>query len=168
VTVVARSLISIPERSATATWEAIVQLIAPHPRSAARRDLDAVAGVACSCITDEALANDPLVVHGVGPRLRIYALYGDDAVEGDRADESVLSYVPTDGDWRMSIPCLPDDLAWVQSKLKGASGRVTARELGAEMDEHANGSGDRCSTAGSAVALVVDRDVFFRRKGGRI
>jgi hypothetical protein len=163
VTVVARSLISIPERSATATWEAIVQLIAPNARSAARRDLDAVAGVACSCITDKALAGDPLVVHGVGPRLRIYALYGDDAVEGDRANESALSYVPTDGDWQMSIPCLPDDLPWVQRRLNGASTRVTARALGAEVEEHTDGSGDRSSTGGSAVPLAVDRDAFFRR-----
>jgi len=164
VTVLARSLISIPERSATATWEAIVQLIAPNAHSAARRDLDAVAGVACSCITDQALAVDPLVVYGGGPRLRIYALYGDDAVEGDRVNESALSYVPTEGDWRMSIPCLPDDLPWVQRRLNGASSRVTARALGAEVEEDADGSGNRSSsTGGSEVPLAVDRDAFFRR-----
>lgn len=162
MTVVARWFISIPERSATATWERIVRLIAPDARSAPRRDLDAVAGVACSCITDEALAHDPLVVYGVGPRVRIYALYGDDSVEGDSANESPLSFVPTDGDWHMSIPCLPDDLQWVERSLKAVSGRVTARSLGTTVD--ADGGEDRFSvTDAKAVPYAVDRDAFFRR-----
>ncbi len=163
MTVVARSLISIPERSATATWEAIVELIAPDARSAARRDLEAVLGIACSCITDETLADDPMVVYGVGPRLRIYALYGDDAVEGDGANESPLSYVPTDGDWHLSIPCLPDDLPWVQRGLNEVSNRVTARALGTAVDGDTAEGGDRSSiTDGRVGPLAVDRDAFFR------
>jgi hypothetical protein len=79
MSVVARTFVSVPERSAVETWSRIVELIAPNHHSAARKELATVAGVACSCISDEALADDPIVVHGVGPRLRIYALYGDDA-----------------------------------------------------------------------------------------
>lgn len=164
MTIVARTLISIPERSAGATWESIVQLIAPDVGSAARAELAAVAGVACSCIADETLSNDPLVVHGVGPRLRVYALYGDDAIEGDGANESALSYVPTDGDWKMSIACLPDDLEWVQRSLKAVSARVTARALGAAVAGDDTEDADGASKAASGVAsLAVNRDAFFRR-----
>jgi hypothetical protein len=160
MTVVARTLLSIPERSATATWEQIVQLIAPDPHSPARRELAAVAGVACSCITDETVLDDPLTVYGVGSRLRIYALYGDDAIEGDRANESPLSYVPTDGDWHMSIPCLPDDLVWVQRSLETVSARVTARPLGADVEGDAGGVS---SFNSKAAPPTMDLDAFFRR-----
>lgn len=162
MSIVARTVVSVPERSATDTWETIVRLIAPDNGSAARRELAAVAGIACSCISDEALSEDPIVVHGVGPRLRVYALYGDDAVDGERANESALSWVPTDGDWRMSIPCLEDDLAWVQTKLAKSSRRVAARVLGAEVagDDEEQGRG---GARPNAAAPSVDLDAFFRR-----
>jgi hypothetical protein len=160
VTVVARTFVSVPVRSATHTWQCIVALVAPDPKSPARRELAAVAGVACSCIADEALV-EALVVHGVGPRLRVYALYGDDAVEGENANESALSWVPTDGDWRMSLPCLSDDLAWVQGKLAKASARVTARALGAVVD--GEDDGDERAPAWDCGEPVVDLDAFFRR-----
>ena len=169
MTIVARTLISLPERSASATWEQIVQLIAPDARSSARRELAAVAGIACGCITDEALADNALVVYGVGPRLRIYALYGDDAIEGDGANESPVSYVPTDGDWRMSIPCLPDDLEWVQRSLNATSRRVTARAVGAAVEEDSDDDPNRSSPpAGGAASLTVDRGAFLRQEGDRV
>jgi hypothetical protein len=164
MTTIARTFVSVPQRSATETWAAIVDLIAPDPKSSARRDLDAVAGVACSCITDEALANDALVVYGSGPRVRIRALYGDDAIDGDGANESTLSFVPTDGDWLMSIPCRPDDLEWVQRKLKAASRRVFARALGEPVDDQ-NDEDNEDSKQSSAIGrppFVVDRSAFFR------
>ena len=162
MTAVRRTFVSIPERSATDTWGCIVALIAPDSDSPARGELAAVAGVACSCISDEALADDALVVYGAGPRLRVYALYGDDAVEGERANESALSWVPTDRDWRMSIPCLSDDLAWVQARLARTSTRVSARVLGAavEGDEEEPG---RATATRSDAAPGVDLDAFFRR-----
>lgn len=160
MTTVARTFVSVPQRSATDTWAAIVVLIAPDSNSAARADLLAVAGVACSCIADEALADDAIVVHGVGPRLRVYAIYGHDAVDGEGANESALSWVPTDGDWHLSLPCLPDDLGWVQGKLAKASNRVTARELGASIDEEEGGGRSAAQGASSEVAL--DLDSFLR------
>ncbi len=161
MTTVARTFISVPQRSASETWEAIVALIAPDSNSAARSELSAVAGVACSCIADEALAGDPIVVYGVGPRLRVYAVYGDDAVDGEGANESALSWVPTDGDWRLSLPCPSDDLAWVQSKLAKASKRVTARELGAAIDDE---DGDRSASVRAADSgVAVDLSSFLRR-----
>jgi hypothetical protein len=158
---VARTLISIPERSATDTWERIVRLIAPDASSPARRELAAVTGVACSCISDEALADDALVVHGVGPRLRIYALYGDDAVDGERANESALSWTPTDGDWMISMPCQPDDLHWVQNKLAEASIRITARALGTAIEDEEEVN--RAAATSGGAAPTIDLDAFLRR-----
>lgn len=162
MTIVVRTLISVPERSASATWERVVELIAPDTESAARRELSAVGGVACSCIADEALADDPLVVHGVGPRLRIYALYGDDAVDQERSNESALGWIPTAGGWRMSIPCLPDDLAWVRAKLARVSARVTAREVGTAIDDEDQREGEQAASRTDA-PTGIDMDAFFRR-----
>lgn len=162
MTVVSRTIVAIPERSADDAWNRIVELIAPDPGSNARTELASIAGVACSCITDEALADDPLVVHGTGPRLRIYALYGDDAVEGDRTNESPLNWTPTQGDWRMSIPCLADDLAWIQTKLARTSMRVTARELGAPVDGDEDVE-NRSAIAPKESGRVLDVNAFLRR-----
>ncbi len=161
MTIVARTFISIPGRTATATWAAIVDLVAPDAASAARKDLDAVAGTVCSCITDEVLADDPIVIYGNGPRVRIYGLYGEDAIDGDRRSEGTLSFVPTDGDWQMSIPCLPDDLAWVQRSLASASKRVVARAVGEPVD--GDDDRDESRKSSSAISFAVDRDAFLRQ-----
>jgi hypothetical protein len=162
MTVVSRTIVAIPERSAEDVWNRIVELIAPNRDSVARTELARVAGVACSCITDEALADDALVVHGTGPRLRIYAVYGDDAVEGDRKNESPLSWVPTEGDWRMSIPCLAGDLSWIQAMLAQTSKRVTARELGAPVDGDEDAD-NRSASMPREPGLAVDLNAFFRQ-----
>jgi hypothetical protein len=167
VTVVTRTIRSTPHRSASDTWDLIVQLIAPSAASDARRELARVTGVACSCIADESLATDPIVVYGAGPRVRVRALYGDEAIEGDAANESPLSFVPTDGDWRMSIPCNADDLAWVQRQLLATSTRVSARALGEAVPDTDDDHGDsgRASIVGppSEPASEFDHDAFFRR-----
>jgi hypothetical protein len=155
VTVIARRFASVPQRSAVDTWKAIVKLIAPDSASPARCELDAVAGVACSLIASEMSAC--IVVYGSGPRLRIYCVFGDDAVEGANVSENALSYVPTDGDWQMSLPCPLDELAWVQKSLQ-ASVRVSARDEG--EDFCAENSEDGAAKA--AAALTINLDAFLR------
>ncbi len=134
MTVVARRIVSLPIRSALDTWDAIVALIAPETKSDARIELAAVAGVVCSVITDEALSDDALVVYGDGPRVRIYCLYGEEALEGDDASEGALGFTPTSNDWRMSVPCFPDDLQWVSHALARRSSRISARAVGSDLD----------------------------------
>ncbi|HEX8674875.1 MAG TPA: hypothetical protein VF710_23450 [Longimicrobium sp.] len=155
MTVVARRLASVPARSAVDTWDAIVELIAPDPKSSARTDLNAAAGVACSLIAGEMSA--PIVVYGSGPRLRVYCLYGDAAIDGDDVTEGPLTYVPTEGDWHMSLPCPEEELDWVQRRLR-SSMRVSARddrsEVGDEKSEDRGARGDG--------APVVDLDAFLR------
>lgn len=155
MTVVARRFLSIPERTASATWTAISALLAPDENSAAAVELHAIAGLASSLISREAMTS-PLVVWGVGPRVRIYCLYNEDAIEGDDANETSLTFNPTDGDWNMSLPCPSEDLEWIKSALKAKSQRVTARDMESTVDEEEDSDGKRSAEA------AVDLEAFFK------
>src|SRR4030042_4651426 len=128
MTTISRKIIAIPARSASEAWKVIVNLIAPQTDSDAQRELLETTGIASSLITDEAMKNAPIVVYGVGPRIRIYCLYNEDAITGENASEETLPFSPTEGDWKMSLPCPAEDLDWVQRALKKRSGRITARD----------------------------------------
>jgi hypothetical protein len=117
-----------------------VSLLTRGQTSDKSRELNAVVGVASSVIVDHAAADAPIVVTCSGPRTRIYCLYDDDALDESSANESSLSFDPLEGDWRVSLPCLADDLAWVQRALKERSSRITARDAaeGIAVTEGAN------------------------------
>lgn len=155
MTIVSRTFASVPARSAQGTWDAIVDLIVPSSASPARRELGEVAGVACSIIAGEMRA--PIVVYGAGPRLRIYCVYGDDAIEGSAVDEEPLSFIPTDGEWRMSLPCPAEELPWVRRNL-ARSRRVSARD---ESEGPAVEQEDD-NRVSPLTAPAVDRDAFLR------
>ena len=156
MTVVARKFISIPERTASATWSAIIQLLAPDSQSEAALELASVAGIASSLISREAMTA-PVVVCGSGPRVRIYCLYGEDAIEGDDANEAALSFNPTARDWKMSLPCPAEDLSWVQGALNAKSKRITARDMDTAFDSKEETSGPK-----NQVETVVDLEAFFK------
>ena len=90
------------------------------------------------------------VVYGSGPRVRLYCLYGDKAISGDGASESALAFNPTEGDWRMSLPCRADDLDWVRDALKRKSSRITARDLD-ESIESDDDSAERKASSGLSI-----------------
>jgi hypothetical protein len=138
MTLVARRFKSIPERSALETWGAISNVLAPRLSSSSRGELDAIAGIASSLITREAMRDSAIVVHGSGPRVRIYCLYGEEALTGEKASEQILAFDATAGDWHLSLPCPAEDLEWVQAALQRRSTRVTARNLRAEVEGTAN------------------------------
>jgi hypothetical protein len=122
---VRRNFIATPARPAAATWAAIVAVVAPEG-APGRGELEAAAGVAASLIAAEAWRRTAAVLSGVGPQLRIYCLYGEDAIVADDANEDALSWSPTDGDWSLSLPCPPEDLDWVTAALAQVSSRITA------------------------------------------
>lgn len=128
-TVASRTIRSTPSRDALDTWIAIVDLLTKEAASAARTELLAVGGVAASVIADQAPKDAAITVTCDGPRTRIYCLYDEDAIDGSGENEAALGYDPLKGDWRLSLPCLADDLAWVQAALKKHSARITAREI---------------------------------------
>jgi hypothetical protein len=149
----ARVIRATPYRPADEAWDVIVGLLAPEG-GAARDELMKVAGVATSLIAAEAPKNDKILVWGGGPQVRITCIYGEDAITDDAREEK-LPRSPTDGDWRMSLPCPEEDLTWVQAALAKKSQRITARRLGEKPDTDAEeGQG--------ASAATIDEEAFFR------
>jgi hypothetical protein len=134
-TVASRVIRSSPHRDTASTWELIVELLTQGKQGAARTELMSVAGVASSIIAERTPKDAAIVVTCDGPRTRIYCLYDDDAIDGGDAKEDSLGYEPLKGDWAVSLPCLADDLAWVQRELKAKSARVTAREQSSRLGE---------------------------------
>lgn len=130
-TVASRTFRSTPQRDALQTWSAIVDLLTQGKADATRTELLAVAGTAASIIADQAPKDAAIVITCDGPRTRIYCLFDDDAIEGSDANEDALGFDPLKGQWRVSLPCPADDLAWVQGALKKHSDRITARDLNA-------------------------------------
>jgi hypothetical protein len=154
-TVVRRTFASSPARDAHETWIAIVDLLTKACPAADREELIAVAGTAASTISDQAPRDVPIVVTCDGPRTRIYCLYDEDAVEGSDSNEDVLGFDPLKGDWAISLPCLADDLAWVQSALARDSKRVTARDVSDGL------AADAGTKSEAAAALTFDPAGFL-------
>lgn len=155
MTVVSRRVVATPARSASASWDVIVKLVAA-PGSPARQELQRIEGIASCIIAEESLKNDPCVVFGSGPRVRIYCLYNEDAIAGEDANEAALTFTPTEGDWQMSLPCAADDLEWVKKALEERSTHVTAREAGTAVDPEPS------SASSSSTGAVIDREAFLR------
>lgn len=155
-TVASRTFRSNPQRDAHQTWVAIVDLLTQGKTGVARTELLAVAGVACSIITDQAPRDAAIIVTCDGPRTRIRCLYDDDAIDGEDANEDVLGFDPLKGDWRVSLPCLADDLAWVDEALKKSSTRVTARDSA----ETTINNGEKAAGSASQ-ALTLDLKGFL-------
>src|SRR3989442_8513200 len=120
-TVITRFIASTPKRTATETWDKIVSILAPDSQSSGRSELQKVAGVAASSIASEAPKEDSFITYGNGPQVRIYCVFGEDAVSGEGVNEDGLKEAAAAGDWRMSMPALSEDLDWTQKKLKSLS-----------------------------------------------
>ena len=154
-TVASRTFRSTPWRDAHMTWTEIVELLTHGKAGAARTELRDVAGIAASVIADQAPYGFPIVVTCDGPRTRIYCIYDDDAIDGSDANEDSLGFDPLKGEWRLSLPCLSSDLAWVQPALKQCSNRITARDRDASVSTE--GSANSAGTQN----LVLDAKGFL-------
>ncbi len=134
---VRREIASIPVRTAGETWQAIIDLIS-RDGSVDACTLKAAASVMESLIADEHPATAPIVVKGEGPRLVIYCLYNEAAMEADKSVDP-LNWNPTGGaDWRMSAPAEAGDVAWMNNTLKSRAPRITihdAAETPTEEDD---------------------------------
>ena len=157
-TVVVRRVVATPGRPAAMAWAVIADLLATQ-NSAARGELNAVAGIAISLIAAEAMSESPMVVHGVGPRLRVYCLYGEEAMLAEGTSEEPLPWCPTDGDWKMSLPCPPEDLSWVQAALANRSDRIKARDWSTRAPS--KDETNRSSMV-AANSNTIDVDAFLR------
>jgi hypothetical protein len=136
-----RDISSIPERSASETWQRIIDLVTSNGSKDAQQ-LKAAAGVMGSIITDEHPASRPILLEGVGPQLRIYCRYKMDAIEqGSGVD--ALNWNPTEGDWTMHVPCDRENIDWVRKSLATSSPRIKVFDVTEEEraeDETAKGA----------------------------
>jgi hypothetical protein len=148
-----RDISSIPHRSASETWQRIVDLVT----GADSKDVDQLtraAGVMASIIADEHPAARAIVLEGVGPQLRIYCRYGLKAVEeGSTVD--ALTWNPTDGDWTMHVPCDDENITWVRASLEKSSPRIKVFDV---TEEERADDGDRAASAvtKTASSIVID------------
>jgi hypothetical protein len=119
-----RDLASVPLRTASETWNQLVELVT-GVSSQDVNQLRAAAGTMGSIITDEHPKDRPIIFEGVGPQLRIYLLYGEDAVSAGEEVDS-LTWAPTAGNWTLHVPCDAENLEWVRRSLGRTSPRIKA------------------------------------------
>ena len=150
---VRRDVSSIPFRSASETWQAIVDLVS-GPDSTDIQHLKGAAGVMGSIITDEHLAPRAIILEGVGPQLRIYGRYGMKAVEAG-GDVDALTWNPTAGDWTMHVPCDAQNMSWVKAALAKSSPRLRVFDI-LETDRAEEEEG---TAAAKSSGVVVDWNV---------
>lgn len=155
-TVASRTFRSIPHRDASATWEAIVELLTHGEHGAKREELMSVSGVAATLISDETPKSAPIVVTCDGPRTRIYCVFDDDALDEGESKEDSLPFDALQGEWGVSLPCGADDLVWVQAQLKRHSTRITARDLAQGI------STEDDQKAAAAGGFVLDIEGFLK------
>jgi hypothetical protein len=130
-----RDIASIPQRSATATWAKYKTLVTGKS-SVDVAQIDAAASVMTSLITDEAFKDRPLTLTGVGDRLVVYLVHGQQALEtGDAADP--LNWNPTAGEWRLFVPCPDDQYDWARKTLAARAPRLMVLRREEEIREEA-------------------------------
>lgn len=136
---VKRYISSLPRRSAAETWQEIVRLITGSG-SVDAASLTSAASVMESLITDEHPAKVPIVVKGVGSRLVIYCLFGEDAMDAG-LDVDKLGWNPTAGDWVMTAPTDAVDVPWMNKTLRERASRISVHDVRvAPADEEATNS----------------------------
>ena len=148
---VRRDISAIPLRTASETWDAIVDLVTGSGSKDVRQLQDAV-GVMGSIITDEHPKDCAIVLEGVGAQLRIYCRYGMKAIE-EGAKLDTLTWNPTAGDWTMHVPCDAENIAWVKASLARTSNRIKAFDV-ADGDWSATEISD--TAAKSSHHILVD------------
>ena len=68
-------------------------LLASDESSDAHVELMSVSGIASSLISSDAMKDAAVVCTGSGPRVRVYGLYGEDAITGEDANEATLQFL---------------------------------------------------------------------------
>lgn len=148
---VARRFLASPARLSSTAWQTISDLITKGD-SAAASEFASVKGIASSLINDQAFENHPLVVKNKGPRLRIYCLYGEDAISAEDKNEEALSWSPTAAEWHAFLPCLPDEVDEMKKLAAGKSKKFTIYNVEAGIpDDEAEEEKVAAETANTTV-----------------
>lgn len=133
MSVISRKFAASPSRTAADTWSTIVSVIAAESEND-KEKLNSITGIIASIISDETPATNPITIIGTGPRLRVYCLYGDDAI-GDEASEASLSWKPFEGSWEIYFPVEETDYDWVTKALKEKGSNFKTYNAGEKIKE---------------------------------
>jgi hypothetical protein len=148
---VRREIASVPLRTAGETWQAIVDLITSDG-SIDAGTLKTAASVMESLIVDEHPASCPIIVKGEGPRLVIYLLYNEAAMEAGK-DIDPLTWNPTGGpEWQMTAPSEAGDVDWINNTLKNRAPRITVHDAAASPAD-ADEADDNAAAQGQALKI---------------
>lgn len=133
---VRRTIISNPERTSIETWTKITGIVCGEDKNA-KKEFNSVSNVICSLLPEELMKANPMIVKGAGSQLRVYCLYGEDAMTGEDANEDDLSWEITAKSWTAYLPCSQTELAWYEKALSNASDnfKVYDFEKGIETEE---------------------------------
>jgi hypothetical protein len=152
---VRRDIASIPVRSAGETWQAILDVIT-GAGSVDVETLKAASSVMESLIADEHPATVPIMVKGQGPRLVIYCLYNEAAMEAGK-DIDAITWNPTGGaEWKMTAPSEADDVTWMNNTLKTRAPRITVHDVASPPAD------DDDDSANQNQSLTIDWGVLDR------
>jgi hypothetical protein len=153
---VRRDIASIPVRSAGETWQAVIDLITGSG-SVDAHTLLAASSVMESLIADEHAATVPIVVTGSGPRLVIYCLFNEAAMEAGKSIDQ-LNWNPTGAsDWQITAPAEPDDVSWMNKTLQSRAPRITVHDVASPPPQDA---GDSSTASTSTTAVKIDWGVL--------
>jgi hypothetical protein len=120
MTVVVRRIAACPARISSEVWSVIIRLVCRGDKKA-EAEFEKVRGAAACLINDESFSSSAMSVRNEGPRLRVYCVYGDDAVANEDIKEEALTWNPTKGDWKAYLPCLSDDVEVMTKLFQGKS-----------------------------------------------
>ena len=154
-----RAVASIPVRSAKETWTAIIDLVTDDG-SVDRHQLVAATSIMESLIADELPSKVPIVFKGGGPRILIYCLYQEDAMEAGLAIDRLNSN-PTAGDWSVTAPCEEADQEWMNKTLKDRAPRIAVHDVDEPPPDESEQ--ESSSAANAEKVFQVDWEVLNKR-----
>lgn len=117
MSVVARTIPSVPVRTSVATWTSVIDLLTA-PDHEARGSLASITSIAATLIAEEYTREAPIVVKPAsGDRVRLYTTHGTAAIEADEPP-SLATWPLIEPGWTMSLPCGIDDIDHVRTLLE--------------------------------------------------
>jgi len=154
MSVSSRRIISNPEKTSVETWTKITEIICVHSHEA-KKEFDKVSNVVASLLSEEFMKDEPMIMKGAGSQLRVYCLYGEDAVTGEDANESHLSWDITSEVWSVFLPCSEEELSWYEKALSNLSDRFKVYDLKDGVDKE-----DYYSNDNNKAEFSVDEEAF--------
>ncbi len=155
MSIISRRFAASPARTAADTWNAIVNVIAAETVSA-KQELNTITGVIASIISDETPANNAITIIGSGPRLKIYCLYGDDAI-GDDANEATLSWKPFENNWEIHFPVEDGDYDWVTKLLKEKGSKFKTYKAGEKIEGESDQEENKAASNFTQLSINVEK-----------